>query len=94
MEGFKMTEAERQKAIRAAINPDGFQTFGSSTMVDQGTSLRIYVNHAEVEEFKAMVFRGMNNSPDASVAMKQFYDILAHGKPLQDYQSQQYSPTK
>lgn len=69
-------------------NPDGFQTFGSSTLADQGTSLRIYVNHQDVEAFKSLVFRGINNSPDAPPAMKQLYDILTHGKILQDYAQQ------
>lgn len=70
---------------------DGFQTFGSSTLADQGTSLRIYINHAEVEMFKELVFRGINNSPDASPPMKELYDILTHGKVLQNYK-QQHAP--
>lgn len=67
---------------------DGFQTFGSSTLVDNVTSLRIYVNEAEVFEFKQLLFRGINNSPDASPAMKTLYDLITHGRPLQDYAQQ------
>lgn len=72
----------------------GFHTFGSSTLTDSGTSLRIYINGPDYEAFKALVFRGLNNHPDAPVSMKQLYDILHHGKPLQDYSTQLTSSQK
>lgn len=69
-------------------DPAGFQTFGSSTLVDKTTSLSMHINEAEVFEFKQLIFRGINNSPDASPAMKELYDIITHGRVLQDYAQQ------
>lgn len=62
--------------------------FGSSTVIESGLGLALYITEDDVGAFKDLVFRGINNSPDAPPSMKQLYDILTHGKVLQDYAQQ------
>lgn len=65
--------------------------FGSSTLIDNGTSLWLHVNTKDVAAFKELIHRGANLWPDAPPAIKQLADLLSHGKILQDYQHQDTS---
>lgn len=46
-----------------------------------------------MEAFKKLVFRATNLWPDATAEIKEFSDKLEHGKVLQDYASQDTSPS-
>lgn len=70
------------------------KNFGSSTMVDTGTSLRIYINQSDVSAFRELIQRGANLWPDAPPAMKQFADLVTTGHILQDYSTEVASTKK
>ena len=54
----------------------------------------IVIDTAEdVEAFKKLVFRGANLWPDAPAEIKRFSDKLEQGEVLQDYSTQDTSPT-
>lgn len=57
-------------------------------LVGEESILDIRVLEDEVLAFKEMVARACNVWPDAPAEIKEFHDILLHGKPLQDYYSQ------
>lgn len=48
----------------------------------------IVVPEELMPQFKIMISRALNTYTDAHPALKEFGDVLEHGKPLQDYYSQ------
>lgn len=54
----------------------------------QEKSIDIAIKKESIAAFKEMVARACNVWPDAPAEIKEFHDILLHGKPLQDYYSQ------
>ncbi|MGE4259191.1 MAG: hypothetical protein AB7F19_07605 [Candidatus Babeliales bacterium] len=52
-----------------------------------GTVAKIVVisDHESLEAFKQLVHRATNLWPDAPAAIKEFSDMVLHGKTLQDY---------
>lgn len=51
-------------------------------------AIDIAIGTSDISAFKEMVARACNVWPDAPAEIKEFHDILLHGKPLQDYYSQ------
>ena len=74
------------------MTTDTFVTFGSSNLIDNGSSIRVYVNAMEEKAFRELVQRGANLWPDAPPSMKQFADLITNGKVLQDYTVEVPSP--
>lgn len=54
-------------------------------------SISMYVPEEHVKEFKTLINRAMNTWDEASPEMKEFADLVIHGKILQDYRSQDSS---
>lgn len=58
-------------------------------IVDKRSFVTHYIVPLElVDSFTLMVRKALNAWPDAHPALKEFGDILMHGKSLQDYYSQ------
>lgn len=54
----------------------------------------IFVPKELLPAFKELIFRGANLWPDAKPEIKDFADVLMHGRPLQDYAGQDTSKHK
>lgn len=50
--------------------------------------LTIHVPSALIVIFKKLIWRGLNTYTDCHPALKEFGDVLEHGRVLQDYYSQ------
>lgn len=72
--------------MKIIVIPHNEFNIGTQSFEEAGIEIRI--KKEDSSAFKEMVARACNVWPDAPAEIKEFHDILLHGKPLQDYYSQ------